>query len=645
MSGNGSGNEDGLPQRLSGRGLAIAVALAGLVLALVGLVGPQASVGQPCDPVIESCTTSGSDGTTTSPPPEPDWFVSSHVIGRGTIKEGTSNVCAAGATAAETAVKDCSEGAYDGMDITYSAVAATGFTFVGWSGACSGTGTCTLHMDSDKDVTARFMDDSAPSAPAIGLPASDGTVTHNDTGVIAARATSSDATVDHITCAVDGAPVSCTSGTNFATPAKETGTYTITATATDFRGLTSAVTSRTYKIARMSHAGVTGSPADGSVTSSRTTSVSISGDHGATVFECSLDDGAHWASCPVPLSAANLGVLENSGTGQLNEGHKTLRVRSGVVLDGQTYFGDPTAAVHWTVDATKPVTTITSGPLQGDLSNQRNVTFTFSQADANPGSFQCSMDSATFGACPGGQAGKAIYSSLSLATHTFKVRSTDQAGNVEDPAKSVTWKITADADNDGSPVPGDCNDADPAIHPGAVEINDNSVDENCDGILGVNLDRDGDGVQRPADCNDNDASIHPGAYDKPGDTIDQDCAGGPADYGTPATRFISTWAPVPGGTAFPKFTVVGAPAHGKVTLSCTGKGCRFKRMTLKFKKGVANLTKQFKKTRLRKGAVLTLQTTAPDMFVATSRMTITKAAPKLTKVCARPGAKKTFKCV
>ena len=51
---------------------------------------------------------------------------------------------------------DCSE-AYDyNTAVTLSAVAATGSTFSGWSGACTGTGACSVTMDADKTVTANF---------------------------------------------------------------------------------------------------------------------------------------------------------------------------------------------------------------------------------------------------------------------------------------------------------------------------------------------------------------------------------------------------------------------------------------------------------------------------------------------------------
>ena len=55
----------------------------------------------------------------------------------------------------------------------------------------------------------------------------------------------------------------------------------------------------------------------------------------------------------------------------------------------------------------------------------------------------------------------------------------------------------------------DCNDADANINPNAVEIINNDIDENCDGVVEV-IDVDGDGVNSSLDCDDNDPNNFPG---------------------------------------------------------------------------------------------------------------------------------------
>lgn len=92
---------------------------------------------------------------------------------------------------------------------------------------------------------------------------------------------------------------------------------------------------------------------------------------------------------------------------------------------------------------------------------------------------------------------------------------------------------STDSDGDGfgegSSCPAnqrDCNDSDPQTYPGAAERCDN-VDNDCDGQADEGLDADADGVEicgSPADCNDTNGDIKPGAIEIC-DGVDQNCDG------------------------------------------------------------------------------------------------------------------------
>ncbi|MAT55534.1 MAG: hypothetical protein CMN32_13740 [Saprospirales bacterium] len=99
----------------------------------------------------------------------------------------------------------------------------------------------------------------------------------------------------------------------------------------------------------------------------------------------------------------------------------------------------------------------------------------------------------------------------------------------------TTTGCSAPAGYVASAQPGDCNDNDAAVNPGAAEAC-NGIDDNCDGIVPADeQDNDGDGYRVcDGDCNDNDANIHPGATEVC-NGIDDDCDG-LIDEGAPANQ-------------------------------------------------------------------------------------------------------------
>ncbi len=214
--------------------------------------------------------------------------------------------------------------------------------------------------------------------------------------------------------------------------------------------------------------------------------------------------------------------------------------------------------------------------------------------------------------------------SFVAGTHSVRFQATDAEGAQTIVTKDVTV-ADVDGDGDGYFPPADCNDGNGGTNPGATDVPDNGVDENCDGVDAVNLDRDGDGFQRPADCNDGNPNIKPGVTDIPANGIDENCDGSDAKAPVvPAT--VSFNFPKPGAkfTKFTVFLVKNVPAGSKIVATCKGKACGKKppKQTVTNAKGTVRLKKFQRKFKV--GSVIEVRVTKSGMQGIVKQVKINK---------------------
>jgi hypothetical protein len=426
-------------------------------------------------------------------------------------------------------------------------------------------------------------------------------------------------------CSVDGgAFAACGTARAFSE-----GTRTVRARVTDnsgnVGGLSSATTFRVVDTALVS------GPVDFSTVKRPTFKYStIAG----ISFECRI----------VPAAFAPCGTKNASGQASftppsnLTDGTRTFQVRA---VDGPEFDRVPISRT-WTIDTVAPNTTLSSPSLpEGVLTTLLNASFSFGSTEPL-GKLQCRLDgAASFTNCTSPK----TLTDLAFGSHAFRVRAVDRAGNVDATPAVRNWTIAAkDEDGDGFNQRTDCNDANANINPARPEILDNDIDENCDGIKGVNLDRDNDGIQRPTDCDDSNPAIHPGAVDVPGNALDEDCVGGPAPKVRGVMNYTLGFSFAGSFTRFKPFTVNGAPIGAKVTVACKGKGCPKKKsfVVTKAKQPV----KGYVNKKLRAGWVLTFTVKRSDFITGVKTLKIRNGKPPVGSAvkCLPPGAKKPGPC-
>ncbi|HWK28034.1 MAG TPA: putative metal-binding motif-containing protein [Solirubrobacter sp.] len=524
--------------------------------------------------------------------------------GSGSVSGG--NACTNGATVPNGTVTQCpaTQIGIAGVDVPMvlvltavpQAQPAGHWTFVRWEGCPAPSGvTCTLVAAGAGIATftprAVFEDHTGPTATQPGVTYS----TSTDRTV--ALAWSSNEPVKAAACSVDGGAFTPCASTTQQTLTLPEGTHTFRVRTTDISNNAGPISPTTTF--RILDTAIVSGPGDFSNVKAPT--FVFSSLTGLT-FECALDTAA-FTACGAKDTGNNRGSTALSG---LADGVHTFRVRA---KDGPELDRVP-ATRTWTVDTVAPTVALapTSGPGEGALQAVNRETFSFSASEVV--TFECRLDANAFAPCTSG----VTVERLGAGAHRFEVRAIDRAGNVSAVA-GRTWSVAvADNDNDGFNALIDCNDADPAIRPGAIEILDNDVDENCDGIVGTT----------PATA-------------APNTRVDQILV---------TLAFFSTAAKK--STRFTTLQVKNVPLGATVHVTCKGKGCpkglTGKGYTKRNAFGTVTLAKFIKKP-LRTGTAITVVVSKPNAISAVKILTVRAAKkPLITTRCQPPGAKRPVAC-
>ncbi len=629
------------------KGVAV-VALAALMLGGLALVAPAATIRRHAVAEPPTDSTAGTTDETTDTT-DTDSTTTAHGTIEVTVKgPGGVNGCAPPIDGSSTE-KVCR---FVRTVDTAVLLTATGQTdahtegrFAGWNGAgCSGTADCTVLVTAGtKHVIATFAD-AHPAAVTITSPV------ENQLVITPTGATpigfSADEVLAGATCQVDSAtPQACatTGSVSVAGSAGDPTQHTLMVRANDrwaAAGMgTTGVAPRRWRAYVTQDTTIDGGPADGAAINSRTAAFAFSATKtpATTRFTCTID------------TITDTNCQSGHPWPDLSEGRHTFAVASTVDFGSGQKATDPSPAVRtFTVDLTAPDTSVADGPADGLLTNVRSAVFVLTSNE--PGaSFECSLNQSAYGACPGGVNGRAIYADVGVGPASFAVRAVDRAGNRDGLPAMRSWTITADLDGDGFTLPGDCDDDDAAIHPGAPEILDNRADEDCNGVRELNLDRDGDRFPRPQDCNDADATIHPGAREIVGNDVDENCDRLVEPFPALPSSVGYKWVPRGRATVLKSFFVRNAPAGSTIKVACRARGgrCAVASRTLHVSKPahVVDLMKLVRGRALSPGTVLEVTMTKPQTIGAfTSLKMRVKDGPLKQERCLPPGARSPQAC-
>lgn len=164
-----------------------------------------------------------------------------------------------------------------------------------------------------------------------------------------------------------------------------------------------------------------------------------------TVTDNVMADDVYLSTAPPSEVTRDYNLIPGGGTGAHTiSGSPTFVGGSGrcayALTSGSDGHGDASDTLDIGVsdcgtDTTPPDTTITSGPSSSTSSTSASFAFTASEAGST---FECKLDAGSYSSCTSPKS----YTGLASGAHTFSVRATDAATNVDATPATQSWTIT-----------------------------------------------------------------------------------------------------------------------------------------------------------------------------------------------------------